>query len=1153
MAEQTKSPTQSDRMVYLGGMFLVVLLLTAFLALLCCPPDSRPIFNKELTNYKIHLGLDLAGGTELLYRIDPKDSTSNQSLDYLMEETLNVLRQRIDKSPTVTVKDPRIQRQAEDIINIQLPGITQDEVTTIKQEIQTLGNLEFRLVASPKVYKAGAINNKQHVESQERETYNKRKATTESSASAQRAFKKYQEELKNDGYKWYPSRRSDDNTTGDDRLVWINDAYDFTGRKFSTFYLSQGSDLSQVIAFELKSDSKKAFERFTEAHVGEQLAIIFNGVVVAAPVIKSKLPGSGVLQGFQPKELDALLQILHSGSLEVIPELANENSIGPSLGQDSIRLGLIASIIGLIAIILFMAFYYMGTGLIADFALVLNIIIVGGIMVITGETLTLPGIAGLVLMMGMAVDANILIFERIREEKRKLRELFKKERGSDLEVYTRENLLDILQNAFSQAFRTIFDSNITTLITAIILYIFGAGPVKGFAFTMGIGILANFFTAIFVTRILMELAIEFHLFSKMSMLEWIKPTRISFHKAMCGIAIVATLVIVVGMSLFTYRGASNYGLDLKGGIIAQISLKKPLPTDEVRARLSQTFKQIEVQNAGYRSLDNAWYNFSIRMPNRNDQELEEIRQKITQLNDEYSKVNAKLVKAINNEVQKQNQIDEFKLDLRKLQNTKNQEEIASKKLAIQNLERDKAIYTNQRDTYQPELDKIVAQRNELVTKRTSLVGVEELKQSVYEKFANELSPEAFGTIKTNKQFRIYHILPINFATPLSAEFIEQTLENFTHQPEEIDDPNDTKQTPDGKKAQKRIHYGFFKDVYIATPEFGIWLKKPADIQDNLADYFREKLIANSGIDGDLIFNATIKIEASKEPNFDTVIMLKFNESVPQLAIQSTISACGWTDYAIHHLEQGQRELSCAEIYFEIPLDHKDKATQEIQLMANTEAKNAFENIKYNEKTIFLSTPFPQFSQIAGMVAREQKAKAYQAIILSLIAILIYIAIRFPNGWIFGMGSVIALFHDVAMTVSIIIFFAMAGILRIEIDLTVIAALLTIVGYSINNTIVIFDRIREFQHRHDPEEWARMSYADIREQFNAAIGQTLARTILTTVTTLISIISIFVLNVGQGNSMEGFSFAMICGLCVGLYSSIYLATGFVLWREKRRRA
>ncbi|HON44443.1 MAG TPA: protein translocase subunit SecF, partial [Planctomycetota bacterium] len=207
---------------------------------------------------------------------------------------------------------------------------------------------------------------------------------------------------------------------------------------------------------------------------------------------------------------------------------------------------------------------------------------------------------------------------------------------------------------------------------------------------------------------------------------------------------------------------------------------------------------------------------------------------------------------------------------------------------------------------------------------------------------------------------------------------------------------------------------------------------------------------------------------------------------------------------------------------------------------------------YNKEKVFFSDPFPRFTQISGLVAKEQKTKAYQAIILSLIVLLIYIAVRFPNGWIYGVGAIAALTHDVLISLGCIAVFGYLGWVSLEINLTTIAALLTLVGYSLNDTIVIYDRIRENKKNYDAEIWARMDIKHVEAEFNKALNQTLSRTLLTSVTTMIVLACIFFLNYGKGSVMEGFSFILMIGIITGTYSSIFVATAIVLGLEKRNR-
>ncbi len=245
-----------------------------------------------------------------------------------------------------------------------------------------------------------------------------------------------------------------------------------------------------VVNFQLNSEGTKTFAKVTGMNVGKQLAIVLDNNVAMAPNIKGKIPsGSGQIEGMSSiDEAKDLALVLRAGALPAPVYAITENTVGPSLGHDSIQKGQKSAMVGLLLVILFMIFYYRGSGAIADFALLLNIIFVLAFMAGFHATLTLPGIAGIILTVGMAVDANVLIFERIREELR-----------------TGKTIRASIDSGYSRAFTTILDANVTTLITAVVLYSFGTGPIKGFALTLSIGIIASMFTAIFVTRLIYDM------------------------------------------------------------------------------------------------------------------------------------------------------------------------------------------------------------------------------------------------------------------------------------------------------------------------------------------------------------------------------------------------------------------------------------------------------------------------------------------------------------------------------------------------------------------------------------------------------------------------------------------------------------------------
>jgi len=246
-----------------------------------------------------------------------------------------------------------------------------------------------------------------------------------------------------------------------------------------------------VVSMSFDSAGRRKFAEVTGAHVGEHLAILLDGKVQSAPVIQDQIVGNAIIEGnFTFEEANYLSNILKAGAFPVGVQIAAERAVGPTLGKESIDDGIKAALIGMSGVLVFMLIYYRLSGLIAILALVFNMFIILGALAGFGAALTLPGIAGLVLTIGMSVDANVLIFERIREELR-----------------TGKTVWSAIVSGYQRAFLTILDANLTTFFTALVLYHFGTGPIKGFAVTLGIGILASMFTAIIVTREIYGLSI----------------------------------------------------------------------------------------------------------------------------------------------------------------------------------------------------------------------------------------------------------------------------------------------------------------------------------------------------------------------------------------------------------------------------------------------------------------------------------------------------------------------------------------------------------------------------------------------------------------------------------------------------------------------
>jgi preprotein translocase subunit SecD len=244
------------------------------------------------------------------------------------------------------------------------------------------------------------------------------------------------------------------------------------------------------VSISFNPEGAKLFDEVTAANVKKRLAIILDNTVYSAPVIQERISGGNaqITGNFNMEEAKDLSIVLKAGALPAPLKMLQNVTVGPSLGEDSIRAGMIAGVMGTVAVILFMIVYYKLSGVIADFALILNIVLLFGAMASLNATLTLPGIAGIILAIGMAVDSNVLMFERIRDE-----------------IRTGKTPRSAVDSGYHKAFWTIFDSHVTTLITAAVLFQFGTGPIKGFAVTLSLGVLINLYTALIGTKTVFDL------------------------------------------------------------------------------------------------------------------------------------------------------------------------------------------------------------------------------------------------------------------------------------------------------------------------------------------------------------------------------------------------------------------------------------------------------------------------------------------------------------------------------------------------------------------------------------------------------------------------------------------------------------------------
>ena len=375
--------------------------------------------------------------------------------EHAVLQALETIRNRIDE---FGVSEPTIQKQSESQILIQLPGIK--DIERAKKLIGRTALLEFKIV--------------------------------DDESDLSKALKG---EMPQGDVIAYEKKADKESGKTEKIPFLLKDKTLMTGDGISNAQVSFncGDKTPPCIALTFNPQGARLFERVTAENVNKRLAIVLDGNIHSAPMINEKISGGRALitGSFSDAEAMDVAIVLRAGALPAPIQILEDRTVGPSLGNDSIKKGVFSAIIGGILVVIFMVIYYKLSGIIANVALALNIVILLGAMAGFGATLTLPGIAGIILTIGMAVDANVLIYERIREEIRNGR--------------TPRSAVDM---GFSKAFITIFDSNLTTLITAVVLYLFGTGPVKGFAVTLTIGIIASMFTAVFVSRFIFDLILS---------------------------------------------------------------------------------------------------------------------------------------------------------------------------------------------------------------------------------------------------------------------------------------------------------------------------------------------------------------------------------------------------------------------------------------------------------------------------------------------------------------------------------------------------------------------------------------------------------------------------------------------------------------------
>lgn len=493
---------------------------------------------------KIKLGLDLQGGTSFLVEMDTNrlataaSGGTNPVVDLdiggALSQAVEVLRKRVDQ---FGVAEPVIQPAGGNRILIQLPGLSQSAKESAKKQIQKAAYLEFRMVSdeSDQIIKNG-----------------------DPIPPGYELLKRVQ-----------PQPGGPPHI--EEVLVKKTAENGLAGDIVQNAMMTRGNLGEPEINFMLTSDGAKRFGDVTRNNIGRRMAIVLDGELYSAPSINSPIEtGNGQITGrFTDQEAQELANVLQN-PLRAPLKIVSSEDVDPTLGKDSIRSGVMASVYAIIFVSLFMLIYYRVAGLAANVALIINIVILMGVMCSIGTTLTLPGIAGVVLTIGMAVDANVLIYERLREELAKGKSL----RGA-------------IAAGYARAFGTIFDSHVTTLISSVILIYMGTGVIKGFGVTLTIGVAASLFTSLVVTRLIFNFMLDRNMLTSLSMLHLIKSSKVNFMRLATPLFILTWTFIVVALAYgILGRGEKLFGVDFLGGDSTTFSFSQKLNVDQIRSALT---------------------------------------------------------------------------------------------------------------------------------------------------------------------------------------------------------------------------------------------------------------------------------------------------------------------------------------------------------------------------------------------------------------------------------------------------------------------------------------------------------------------------------------------------------------------------------------
>jgi SecD/SecF fusion protein len=1063
------------------GLILTTLLLSVFLVL--------------FGEYK--LGVDLKGGVILVYEVDEKETAAlhpqGRTDDWSMNALVQVVRDRLNPDG---LKEIVVRPFGPKQIEIVVPETDPDEVKKIKQLIITGGALQFMVVAS-ETHDASLLEAAQAQYERPRDRLKRdvtleggervgywarlgRENTAEQGGTVVAPFRELdsiregfirdartgeiieltqQQRISysqsNPLFQTFLDKRG---TRDVDVLLVYDAAYDVRGEDLRTTTKGRDQQLRPCIFFTMKGEGIFKMGALTQENIKRKLAIVFDNTLLSAPVIQSRIDENGQITGnFTDDEVQFIVDILKSGSMPVVLQKApiSENQIGSILGRDTIEKGSRSVVWALGLVLLFMACYYRFAGLVACFALTLNLLLTVAIMILLRAPFTLPGLAGLVLTVAMSVDANVLISERMREELT---------RGATLRM--------AIRNGFDKALSAIIDGNLTTLLTAMVLYAIGTDQIRGFGITLMLGNITSMFTAIFCARVIFDLSERLRWKKTLGMASFLNAPNIDWVKYFWPAAMASAVLIVVGVVATVSRGKGLFDTDLAGGTSVTFILKNVTPVDEVRAKLDKVFDNL-VDPATNSRVDHSVYELSME-----GQPADTV----------------------------------FKVD-------------------------------------------------------SSLEDVSLLQEKVREALKLDKGEDGLKTFEVDVgTVTESEVAAAPATTPSSTPLTAPGTPLPAPTPPTTDNPPEsstekTPDTPDAKPAEGQP----------ATP---------TETSEPKAEDKSEKKSEDSGCGGqeDPVEKSTAKSTA-EEPAEKTApageTPLPKAETPPptetpttetppsgEAADPSTAPApappAKFKSEAVLKFPSGG--ISHDALVERVLISSKAALNRELDAQVLNDNWTAGDNTPFEEWTVTLPVAkadatkvlnhlkndiqddviWQTSSKIGGQVSVDTRLKAVTALVVSLLGIVGYVWFRFQKvAW--GLAAVAALAHDaLVMLTGIALSYWLAdalgflGVEEFKISLPVVAAFLTLLGYSVNDTIVIFDRLREIRGK---------SPVITRQMLNDAVNQTLTRNIILTGITLTVVLILYLFG---GPGIHAFAFALVIGVVSGCYTTLVIAAPMLLW-------